>query len=81
VDITLAGPQPVLNQLRPSDVTVVLNLLEVDAPGTYRLQPTVLLPEGLSMTSVDPDVVSVRVQPVPTPTPTAVITPTATVSP
>jgi YbbR domain-containing protein len=81
VDITLAGPQPVLNQLRPSDVTVVLNLLEVDAPGTYRLQPTVLLPEGLSMTSVDPDVLSVRVQPAPTPTPTAVITPTATVSP
>jgi YbbR domain-containing protein len=81
VEIILAGPQPTLNQLRPSDVTVVLNLLQVDTPGTYRLQPTVLLPEGLSVTSVNPDVVIVRVQRPPTATPTAGPTPEATAPP
>jgi YbbR domain-containing protein len=81
VDLVLSGPQPLLNQLRPADVTVVLNLLEVDTPGTYRLQPTVLLPEGLSLTSINPGVVVVRVERMPTPTRAAVLTPTATVSP
>jgi YbbR domain-containing protein len=63
VDIILSGPLPALQELQPSDVRTVLNLLGLTR-GTHKVTPEVILPEGLGLEvqSIVPDIVEVTVQ-------------------
>jgi YbbR domain-containing protein len=87
VDVILSGPLPKLQSLTVRDVKVIADLFTLD-PGTHKVKPTVVVPEGLRVESVLPDTVEVEVgvgppvTPPPTsaPTPTAVITPTGTLT-
>jgi hypothetical protein len=84
VDVLILGPLPVLDNLTPEDVRVVLDLTGLDV-GTYHLTPDVLLlSDRLRYENVLPsqiEVIIARATPTPTggtPTPTATATPTIT---
>jgi len=82
VDVILSGPLPKLDALKPEDVRVILNLFEL-GPGTHKVEPTVIVPEGLKVESVLPSTIEVEitVAPPPTPTPTPVATETPVPTP
>lgn len=63
VDIILSGPLPALQELKPDDVQVVLDLLGLPR-GTHKVTPKVLLPEelGLEVKSIVPDIVEVTIE-------------------
>jgi YbbR domain-containing protein len=83
VDVILSGPLPKLDALRPEDVQVILNLVNLDA-GSYQVTPSVIAPEGITVKSVVPAKVQVELtvrpgaEPTPTPTVAAAATPTST---
>lgn len=79
VDVILSGPVPVLNNLKPEDIRVKIDLTGFDE-GIFQLLPVVdFLPDGVSIVSILPSTLEVNINKAPTPT----ITPTisATVSP
>jgi YbbR domain-containing protein len=83
VDILIAGPLPVLNQLRQEDVRVFLDLTGLGA-GTYQVTPQVtLLPTELRVEKVltSPIEVTIHLKPTATATATPTITTTPTVTP
>jgi YbbR domain-containing protein len=63
VDIILSGPLPALQELKPEDVQVVLDLLGLPR-GTHKVTPKVILPEGLGLEvkSIVPDIVEVTIE-------------------
>ena len=63
VDIILSGPLPALQELKPDDVQVVLDLLGLPR-GTHKVTPKVILPEGLGLEvkSIVPDIVEVTIE-------------------
>jgi YbbR domain-containing protein len=77
--VTLEGSQPVVDGLTSSDISVVVDL-NAAGPGTYQLQPRVIIPAGVQYLQIDPETVSVTVTEVP-PTPTPSPVPTATPTP
>ncbi len=77
--VTLEGSQLVVQGLTQNDISVVVDLNGA-GPGSYQLQPRVILPAGVQYKQVDPQVVSVTVSEV-TPTPTPVPSPTETAAP
>jgi len=88
VDVILSGPLPELQTLSPEDVRVVLNLLGLRV-GTYKLEPTILLPEGsnLEVKNIQPETIEITIEiqpteaPTATPSPEIITTPTAEVTP
>lgn len=60
IEILVAGPLPKLEALRPAQVQAMLDLTGLDV-GTYRLTPSVTLPEGLREQTLVPETVEVRV--------------------
>ena len=81
VKVILSGPVPVLDNLKPSDIRVVVDLTGLDL-GTYQLEPRVdLLPERLQADAILPTTIQVTVIIAPTPTPTSVFTPLPTSTP
>lgn len=77
VDVILAGPTPLLNQIRATDIHLVVDVKGL-AVGTYQLAPQVdILPERVRVESMMPVMVEVTVMEAPTPT----LTPTATPTP
>jgi YbbR domain-containing protein len=66
VTVTLQGPVPALNALTPADVQVSLDLKGL-AEGTFNVVPKVKVPEGLTVLSVAPQIVSVTLKPQTTP--------------
>ena len=80
--VTLEGSQLVVQGLTQNDISVVVDLNGA-GPGTYQLQPKVILPAGVQYKQVDPQVVSVTIAEIPTPTPvpTATETPAPTPTP
>lgn len=71
VDVIVAGPLPILDQLKPSDVSVVVDLAGKGV-GKFQVQPNVVLPDSqLRTETILPSVVEVEVsrQPIPSPTP------------
>lgn len=58
VSVILAGPLPELENLNPEDVRVVVDLRDL-GPGTYKVEPKVVLPEGLKVESLLPNKVEV----------------------
>lgn len=72
VDVLLSGPLNVLENLRPEDVRVVLNLVGYGA-GTFQVPPQVeILPQGVKMDDVLPSLIQVTISTTP---PTATPTP------
>jgi YbbR domain-containing protein len=63
VDVILSGPLPALQELKPEDVHVTLDLLGLPR-GTHKVTPKITLPEGLGLEvkSVVPDVVEVVIE-------------------
>jgi YbbR domain-containing protein len=81
VDVILSGPVPRLQALQLEDVTVVLDLFGLGLDTVHRLEPTVVVPEGLEVKSVLPERVEVVLSRGPTATPTPTPRPSATPSP
>jgi YbbR domain-containing protein len=71
VQVILVGPDPVLSELKPGDVRVVVNLFDYTL-GVHRISPIVLAPERVSTVSVIPETVEVVIEPAPAVRPTAV---------
>jgi YbbR domain-containing protein len=72
VDLLLAGPLPILNNLKPAEVRVVANLSGME-PGLYQVIPVVdLLPSQVRVIYIQPETVSatIIIPPTATPTPT-----------
>lgn len=89
VDVILSGPVPVLNNLQPSDIRVIVNL-ENYQEGTHQLIPIVdFLPAEVKKVSILPATVEVTITKLPTATPTSALlqlqqttlTPTVTQTP
>ena len=85
VDVILSGPLPQLQDLRSEQVQVVLDLFDL-ATGVHKVQPTIIIPEGLKVESIVPDMVEVEIEeipptPIPSPTPTPTPTPLPTATP
>jgi YbbR domain-containing protein len=81
VRVILSGPVPLLDNLKPSDLRVVVDLTGLDL-GVYQLEPKVdLLPERLTAEAILPTTIQVMVIIAPTPTPTSVFTPLPTFTP
>jgi YbbR domain-containing protein len=69
VDVTLSGPLPKLELLKPENVQVTLDLFDLEQ-GTHKVVPTAIPPEGLKVESILPDTIEVEINIAPTPTPT-----------
>ena len=69
VDVTLSGPLPKLDILKPENVQVTLDLFDLP-PGTHKVVPTAIAPEGIKVESILPDTIEVEISITPTPTPT-----------
>ncbi len=86
IDLIVSGPVPILNDLKPSDVRVKVDLSGFQA-GTYQVIPVVdFLPPRLQKVSILPTTVEVTISLLPTSTPTPTLPPgsagrTATPSP
>ncbi len=69
VEVILNGPLPVLEELRPEDVRVLVDLFGLN-PGRYSLEPQVVVtPQGVVVGAVLPATVQVEVSLPVTPTP------------
>ncbi len=80
VDVSLEGPQLLLDGLRPEDIQVLVNVAQYPL-GVHRVVPDVLAPEGVTVVNVIPEMVEVVLNLVPPPTPTVTVTPTLTITP
>jgi YbbR domain-containing protein len=78
VDVIISGPLLTLEDLKPEDVRVVLNLVGL-ARGKHQVEPTVVvLPEGVEVQTVLPPTIEVEIKSGPPFTPTAIAIPTIT---
>jgi YbbR domain-containing protein len=81
VDVILTGPVPVLKDLIPSNLRLLVDLTGLTV-GTYTLEPTVeLLPPDVDVVSILSPNVEVTISLAPTYTPTPTLTPTTTRTP
>jgi YbbR domain-containing protein len=81
VDVIISGPLPVLNEFKPSDIRVLIDL-SGRAPGVYTLTPAVpILPNRVQLESVLPATLEVAISELPTPTPTPTEGPNLTTTP
>ena len=69
VDVMLAGPLPILNNLNPAGIRMVVNLTGL-GPGVYQVPPVIdLLPSQVRVAYIQPETVEVEIIEAPTPTP------------
>jgi len=81
VDVIIAGPVPILNNLKPNDIRVKVDLNGYSV-GVYQIIPEVdFLPSRVQKVSILPATVEVTVVNAPTPTPTRSVPTTPTPSP
>jgi len=59
-DVFLSGPAPQLQALRVSDIEVIVDLFGLE-PGVHKLEPTVFLPEGLQIDSIQPEMIEITI--------------------
>jgi YbbR domain-containing protein len=69
VAVTLSGSLPKLDILKPENVQVTLDLFDLP-PGTHKVVPTAIAPEGIKVESILPDTIEVDISIAPTPIPT-----------
>ncbi len=77
VNVILSGSLPALEQLKPEDVRVELDVNDLP-PGSYVIQPDVIVPEGIKVEGVLPEAIEVIIESTATPTPTATPPPSVT---
>ncbi len=81
VEVLLAGPLPILNNLKPAEIRVSVDLTGLE-PGVYQVEPVVdLLPSQVDATYISPGAVQVTILPSPSPTPTGPTSTLGTQSP
>lgn len=81
VDVILEGPETVLSGMKSGDLRVIVDV-DGYSLGVHRLQPDVLVPEGVTVVSVIPETIEVVLAVVPSVTPPSqVVTPTLTFTP
>lgn len=69
VDVMLAGPLPILNNLNPAGIRLVVNLTGLGV-GAYQVSPVIdLLPSQVRVAYIQPETVEVVIIEAPTPTP------------
>jgi YbbR domain-containing protein len=59
VQVILDGPLPLLDELKPKDVRVVLDLFDLPR-GAHQIEPQIVVPEGLTAQSILPATVQVE---------------------
>jgi len=69
VDVIISGPIPVLQTLSLDQVEVIIDLFDLE-PGTYKVQPQIFLPDGLTVSAVLPNLIEVTITPHQSPKPT-----------
>lgn len=71
VDVILSGPVPILDNMTPEDVRVIVDVADLEL-GIYQLEPQVeVIPDRVIVESVVPSTVEVEIIIAPTPTPTS----------
>lgn len=81
VDVILAGPVPVLNEMQSDDIRVSVDVTNLEV-GTYQLEPEVdILPDRVVVETILPSTVEVTILIAPTPTATLPVTPTPLATP
>lgn len=60
LDLVLSGTFEQIQSLRPADVRAVVSM-QGRAPGTYELQPQIILPQGMTLESATPSEVTVTI--------------------
>ncbi len=80
VEIILSGPLPILQDLKPDDITAIVDVFGLSS-GVYRLQPEILHPDGVVVSSLLPDTVEITLSPIRQATPTPTGTPTFGITP
>jgi YbbR domain-containing protein len=81
IDVILTGPLPKLQSLKPDDVRVVVDLMNLE-PGTHQVKPQTIAPQGIVAETMLPATIQVTIGPLGTlnlsPIPTPTTTPTRT---
>ncbi|GAB4445745.1 MAG: hypothetical protein Kow0031_28310 [Anaerolineae bacterium] len=77
VNVMVSGPAQRLERLRPTEVTVTLNLDGLE-PGFHRLRPQVNVPDQISIDSISPEMLNVVIESRAGPVITATLTTTGT---
>jgi len=80
VDVILSGPLPRLDPLTRNEVQVIVDVYGLQ-PGVHKIAPTVIVPEGIKVESLLPDIVEVEISPKVQPTPSPEVTDTPDVTP
>ncbi len=80
IDLTLEGPAPAMQGLRVDSLGVVLDVAGL-GQGNHSVKPSVSVPPGVTVASVNPESVDLILLPPPTETPTPVATGTPTSTP
>ncbi len=62
VSITIEGPEEIVKKIVPDDLSVILNIT-VKKPGTYRLEPEVIVPKGIEKYFLDVDAFEITILP------------------
>lgn len=62
VEAIVSGPLPVLQKLTEADLTLIIDLFNQPA-GVYRIEPDILHPDGVEITSVIPDTIEITLKP------------------
>ncbi len=61
VSIYLKGPQNIIDQLKPEQLNVFLDLSKIKGPGKYPVPVDVSVQSGLNLVKIEPDVLNVEV--------------------
>lgn len=61
IQVTLSGAAPLLKKLQPSEVALTLNLSGL-SPGSYTLEPEIVVPQGIQVVGVSPERVKVQIR-------------------
>ena len=77
VDVILSGPLPRLDPLTRNEVQVIVDVYGLE-PGIHKIAPAVIVPEGITVKTVLPDIVEVEIVPKAMETPTMPIVPGST---
>jgi YbbR domain-containing protein len=62
VDVILSGPLPRLDPLTRNEVQVIVDVYGLE-PGIHKIAPAVIVPEGITVKTVLPDIVEVEIVP------------------
>lgn len=62
VEVILSGSLPILQKLQEDDITLIIDLFGLPV-GTHRIQPDIIYPDGIEITSIIPDTIEITLKP------------------